>query len=70
MINKFAERLKLLRIDKGLKQSDLALELGLSSSAIAKYEQGRNEPCLDLVIKIAAFFHVTTDYVLGVDNSF
>lgn len=69
MINKFAERLRELRIENGLKQSDVAQELGLSSSAIAKYEQGKNEPCLDLVIKTAEFFGVTTDYILGVDKS-
>ena len=65
---KFADRLKELRKDKGLSQMQLALELHISQSAIAKWELEKTEPTASAIIAIAAYFHETTDYVLGVTD--
>ena len=65
---KFKERLKELRIEKGLSQMQLANILNISQSAIAKWELGKTEPTASAIIAIAKFFEETTDYILGVDD--
>lgn len=61
----FDKRLKLLRNEKDLKQSELADILGVSNSTIGMYEQGRRYPDLDTLQKIADYFDVSVDYLLG-----
>ncbi len=63
---KFAERLKELRAEKGLSQMQLANELHISQSAIAKWELGKTEPTATAIILVAQYFNETTDYILGV----
>ena len=63
---KFQERLKELRTAKGLSQMQLAQAVGISQSAIAKWELGKTEPTASAIILLAAFFGETTDYLLGV----
>ena len=63
---KFKERLKELRTLKGLSQMQLARAVGISQSAIAKWELGKTEPTATAIILLAAFFGETTDYLLGV----
>ena len=50
------ENLKQLRIAHKVKQKDLAQYLGISSIAVANYENGRSQPDLDTAKKIADFF--------------
>lgn len=61
----FAKRLKNLREIKGYNQERLAKVLGLSSSTIGMYEQSRRQPDHDTLVKIAEFFDVSIDYLLG-----
>lgn len=61
----FAERLKKLRCESDMKQSDLAKVLGVSASTIGMYEQGRRTPDLEVLTKIANYFQVSVDYLLG-----
>ena len=63
---KFSERLKELRVAKGLSQMQLANILQISQSAIAKWELGKTEPTASAIILIARYFNETTDYILGV----
>lgn len=63
-----SERLKQLRLDEDLKQSDLGKLLEVSSSTIGMYEQGRRYPDFDTLIKISNYFDVSTDYLLGKTN--
>lgn len=58
-------RLKSLRIQNDLKQTELANKLGVQSSAISKYENGQLEISNELLVKIADIFSVSTDYLLG-----
>lgn len=60
----FGERLKQLRIEKGLYQKDLAKILGVSAGAIGMYENNKRTPDFELLIKIAKFFDVSIDYLL------
>lgn len=57
--------LKELRKSKGLNQSYFAEMLGISLTAYQKYEHGTAEPNFDNLSKLADFYGVTTDYLLG-----
>lgn len=57
--------LKELRTSRGLTQSELSKALNVSASSIGMYEQGRREPDNTTLKKIASYFEVTTDYLLG-----
>lgn len=61
----FAERLKELRIEKGLGQVALAKQLGVGKSVISLWEKWQREPTLGNLIKIACFFGVSIDYLAG-----
>lgn len=64
----FKDRLKELRIEKGLSQMQLALKLNVSQSAIAKWELGKTEPTASAIITIAKFFGESSDYLLGLED--
>lgn len=65
----FKERLKELRKMNGITQKELATHLGFTHVAVVKWENGQREPDFSTVVKIAKFFNVSTDYLLGkVDN--
>ncbi len=61
----FSDRLKELRSSKKLSQLDLAREIGVSQQAVSYCELGEDIPTLDVLIKIADFFDVTLDYLVG-----
>lgn len=63
------ERLKDLRDELQLDQKEMGEKLSLTPSAYGYYEQGRNEPSLETLIKIAKIFDVSTDYLLGLSNT-
>ena len=69
-MNKFGNILKTIRTQQDIRQSDLAKAIGVSPSTIGMYEQGRRDPDSDTVIKLAEYFNVTTDYLLGNSNPF
>lgn len=58
-------KLKELREQKGITQEKLANELGLTRSVISMYEINASEPDLETLCKIAAYFYVSVDYLLG-----
>ena len=61
-------RLKMLREEKGLYQSDIADFLGISTSAVGFYENGKRDMSPETIIKLSDFFNVSTDYFLGKSN--
>ena len=63
-------RLKELRSAVGLNQSEMAEKLGVSVSSYQKYEREKNSimPSIEVLIKIAEFFGVSVDYLLGREN--
>lgn len=64
-MEKFAERLKLLREERGLSQDKLGKEIGVSRYAIYTYEKGKAFPTVEGLVMLADHFDVTTDYLLG-----
>lgn len=61
------EKLKKLRKIKGINQEQAAAEIGVSLSSYQKYERDKNSvtPSLDVLVKLADFYNVSTDYLLG-----
>ena len=63
-------RLKELRNRDGISQRDLAKELGISYSAVQRFEFDKdNNPRWDTVLLLARHFGVSTDYLMGVDTN-
>lgn len=61
----FGDNLKKLRQARKITQSQLAEDLGLSVFTIAKYETYRRRPDYETLIRIADYFNVSLDYLLG-----
>lgn len=61
----FNERIKTLRLNKGITQATLASKLNIAKTTLAAYEQGKNEPSIETLTKIADYFNVSIDYLLG-----
>jgi len=61
----FGKRIKELRVQHNMTQSDLARLLKVSPSTIGMYEQGRRDPDTDTINFLADFFNVSADYLLG-----
>ncbi len=59
-----ALRLKELRIERGLSQIDLALELNMNQNTISRYENGVREADYQTLVAIADYFEVSVDYLL------
>ena len=59
------KRLRELRIQKNLNQLDMANFLGCTTATYNRYEVGSREPDIQTIIKLADFFSVSTDYLLG-----
>lgn len=64
----FGFRLKQLRQARSITQKELAKRLGLTKSVISAYETDIRTPSFDTLLHIAAFFNVTTDYLLGAER--
>lgn len=63
------EKLKTLRVEMGLTQTQVAKRTGVVVSAISAYESGMRYPSYKVLIKLAALYHVTTDFLLGVSTT-
>ena len=64
----FCERLRELRKDLNLSQKQLADILKTTNSSVCDWERGRSQPDLVTLAKIANFFDVTADYLLGLED--
>jgi transcriptional regulator with XRE-family HTH domain len=64
------ERIKELRQKKGISQTQLAKEIGVSSKSISMIENGQNNPTIQQVEALSKFFNVSADYLLfGIESS-
>ena len=64
----FGEKLRLLRKQRNLTQQQLASLIGVKNSVISFYEVGDRMPSPEMILKLASTFHVSTDYLLGIDK--
>ena len=58
-------RIKELRNEQHITQLKMALDLNMSQNTISRYENGEREPGIAELIRIADYFHVSVDYLLG-----
>lgn len=68
MEDQFPGRLRALRRKKGVSCKVVGDFCGLSKSAICQYEKGMREPGISAVVKLANYFEVSTDYLLGLEK--
>lgn len=61
----FADRLKELRKSRNITQTDFARSFHISNGTIGNWESGKREPNLETMQKIADYFNVTVDYLIG-----
>ena len=64
----FAERLKELRIEKKLTMTELADKIRCSTMAVSRWERGLHTPNIEVLVTIAKFFNVSTDYLCGLED--
>lgn len=67
IMHDFYLKLRKLRKDKKITQQQLADRLGITKAMVSAYENGIQLPSYDILIKIAAIFNVSTDYLLGIE---
>lgn len=65
----FGKRLRQLRKSNKFTQKQLAALIGVQNTMISFYEVGERIPSPEMIIKLASVFHVTTDYLLGIEKS-
>lgn len=61
----FGKTLQNLRTERGIFQKELAAALHLSVGTVSNYEEGVSTPDLEMLCRIADYFQVSTDYLLG-----
>ena len=66
----FGIKLKELRLNAGLTQQQLATQLGITKSVVSYYELQERYPSPEVLINIAYLFHVSTDYLLGIEKNY
>ena len=64
----FGNTLKRLRTEHGYTQQQIADRLGVTKSVVSYYELQERYPSPDILIKLASIFHVSTDYLLGLQR--
>lgn len=62
------KRIRQARIQAGITQEEMANHLGISRTAIARYEQGEIEPKLKNLIAISEYLNISTDSLLGLEK--
>ena len=67
-MSSYIKRIRDLREDADLTQTEVAEYLGTSQTMYARYERGANEIPVRHIIKLCKFYNVSSDYVLGLDD--
>lgn len=61
--------MRLLRKERNITQQALASQVGVAVSAISAYESGNRYPSYEVLLSLARIFHVSTDYLLGLEKN-
>ena len=67
-LKEMGERIKALRNEYGVGQNRLAELLKVSNASISYWETGKQQPSAEVIYKMAVFFNVSADYLLGIDD--
>lgn len=63
-----AERIKTLRTERNIGQNLLAKEIDVSNASISYWENAKQEPSAQAIYKLAQYFGVSADYILGIED--
>ena len=64
-----ADRIRFLREQRELSQTELARQLGITRSSVNAWELGISAPSTQYIVELAGIFKISTDYLLGVENT-
>lgn len=64
------ERLKELRVKRGLKLKDVATALDVTIRSVSRYEDGSREPSCEMIVKFCKLYEVSADYLLGLTDCY
>lgn len=67
MVN-IGERLRVLRNERNITQTELSKRIGVSKAMISSYELEQRQPSYAVLVKLAAYFSVSTDFLLGLEK--
>ena len=67
--NVFAQRLRTLRQERNKKRQEVADDLGISRASLEYYEKGKRKPDIEILAKLADYYDVSADYLLGRTNA-
>ncbi len=68
MVIQACNRIKELRTSRGIKQTELAKIMSVTRSSVNAWEMGISVPTAAKLVELSLFFHVSTDYILGLDE--
>ena len=63
------QQIRSLRIARNMSQVELAHRLGISKQSVSNWENDNIQPSVEMLIKLAKIFSVSTDYLLGLDTN-
>ena len=66
---KYNEKLRALREDRDLNQTELGKLFNVNQITISQYEREKRQPPLEILIKYAKYFHTSLDYIAGLTNN-
>ena len=69
MMSTFSTQLRELRLNKELRQEQVAKLIGVNKNAIASYENDTGQPSFEILVRLANLYRVSTDYLLGQTNT-
>lgn len=69
VIHLFGDRLKELRKNKSISQEELGNICGVAKNTVSYWEKNINQPSIEIITKLADYFDVTTDYLLGFNQN-
>lgn len=67
-MNMLNQRIRLLRQARNMSQVELAARLGVTKQSVSNWENDNIQPSIEMLTKLAAFFSVSTDYMLGIED--
>ena len=69
LVMSFSDRIIQLKNERKLLQKDIASSIGLSLRAYQYYEKGQKEPTLSVLLRLADYFDVSLDYLVGLSDT-
>ena len=69
MLHSLNENIKALRLAHGMSQVEFARLVGVTKQCVSNWENDNVLPSIEMLVKIAEYFHVSTDYLLGRTNA-